>query len=140
MGITGLTMVLGGKYEEAETMDRQTLALSEAVLRREHPDTLMTMHNLAYPLAKLCCHHESFALYERACAGYYTVLREDHPTTRACCQHYAMARVHATQIQRAPVLASATPHSNIGVHTRKISKIARGLAKIGIRSSKTTSK
>ncbi|KAF2022448.1 hypothetical protein EK21DRAFT_45238, partial [Setomelanomma holmii] len=70
-----------GKYEEAEAMNRQTLALSETVLGSEHPDTLISIYCLAHLLAKLCCYHESFALYERACAGYYIVFGEDHPTT-----------------------------------------------------------
>lgn len=39
-----------------------------------------------------------------------------------------------------PALALATPDSSVGVHTGKVSKFARGLAKIGIRSSKTSSR
>ena len=35
-----------GKYEEAEQLHRQTLALTE-VLGKEHPDTLGSMNNLA---------------------------------------------------------------------------------------------
>ena len=39
-----------GKYEEAEKIYRQTLALSEKVLPKDHPDTLMSMNNLAFVL------------------------------------------------------------------------------------------
>jgi hypothetical protein len=35
-----------GKYDEAETIYRQTLALMEKVLGKEHPDTLLSMRNL----------------------------------------------------------------------------------------------
>ena len=39
-----------GKYEEAEEMHRQALALRETVLGKEHPDTLTSMNNLALVL------------------------------------------------------------------------------------------
>jgi hypothetical protein len=39
-----------GKYEQAEEMFRQALRVRETVLGKEHPDTLMSMYNLAYVL------------------------------------------------------------------------------------------
>jgi hypothetical protein len=36
-----------GKYDEAETMYRETLAARQRVLGSEHPETLMTANNLA---------------------------------------------------------------------------------------------
>lgn len=36
-----------GKYDEAEPIHRQTLALMEKVMGKEHPDTLTSMNNLA---------------------------------------------------------------------------------------------
>ncbi len=36
-----------GKYKEAEEMHGQALALRERVLGKEHPDTLLSMNNLA---------------------------------------------------------------------------------------------
>jgi hypothetical protein len=115
-----------GKYEEAEAMNRQTLALKESVLGREHPSTLTSIHCLAHLLAQLRCYPESLALYERACAGYHIVFGDNHPTTRICRQHYATARVDATQNERTPALAPATPGSNAAVHTRKVSKLQVG--------------
>jgi tetratricopeptide (TPR) repeat protein len=41
-----------GKYEEAEAMNRQTLAMREKALGREHPDTLTSVYCLAYLLAR----------------------------------------------------------------------------------------
>jgi hypothetical protein len=41
-----------GKYVGAETMDQQTLQLQEAVLGKEHPDTLASMSTLATSLRK----------------------------------------------------------------------------------------
>ena len=40
-----------GKYEEAEEMHRQVLAVKETVLGKEHPDTLTSMNNLAEVLS-----------------------------------------------------------------------------------------
>jgi hypothetical protein len=40
-----------GKNEEAEEMYRQALRLSETVLGKEHPPTVMSIYNLAYMLS-----------------------------------------------------------------------------------------
>jgi hypothetical protein len=116
-----------GKYEEAEAMNRQTLALRETVLGHEHPETLISVYCLAYLLASRHCYDESFLLYERACAAFPTVLGEDHPTTRVCRQHYSIAL--ASQKQH-------TPDSNASTQKNKSSKLSRGLARIRIKSSK----
>jgi hypothetical protein len=87
-----------GKYEEAEAMNRETLARSEKVLGREHPDTLTSVYCLAHLLVGKHCYEESLVLYKRACAGYQTVLGKDHPTTRACRQHYNEAQLHSQQV------------------------------------------
>jgi hypothetical protein len=78
-----------GKYEEAESMNRQTLARREKVLGAEHPDTLTSIYCLAHLLANQRRTDESLVLYKRACTGYSAVLGEDHPTTRACQNHYS---------------------------------------------------
>ncbi|KAF1981869.1 hypothetical protein K402DRAFT_341577, partial [Aulographum hederae CBS 113979] len=78
------------KYSEAESINRQTLARREKVLGAEHPDTLMSIYCLAHLLANQQRRtDESVVLYERACTGYSAVLGEDHPTTRACRNHYS---------------------------------------------------
>ena len=40
-----------GKYDEAEEVHGQVLALYETVLGKEHPDTLTSMNNLAEVLS-----------------------------------------------------------------------------------------
>ncbi|KAF2466639.1 uncharacterized protein BDR25DRAFT_327985 [Lindgomyces ingoldianus] len=95
--LTSMSNLAG--YEEAESMNRQTLARREKVLGPEHPDTLTSVYCLAHLLANQHCYSESLALYERACAGYQTVLGTDHPTSRTCRQHYAKATMHATEEQ-----------------------------------------
>jgi tetratricopeptide (TPR) repeat protein len=138
--MSNLALVLDsqGKYEEAEAMHRQTLARSEKVLGPEHPSTLMSIYCLAHLLTHRRRYNESLALYERACAGYQAVLGKDHPTTRACHQHYADALASHNHHQLAvfPTIADSSAHASTG----KESKLLRGLAKIGIRSSKSSAR
>jgi hypothetical protein len=108
-------------------MNRQTLALKETVLGREHPGTLMSVYGLAYLLASRHRYDESVILYERACAAHPAVLGEDYLTTRVCRQHYSEALASQKQY---------TPDSNASTHKSKSSKLSRGLAKIRIKSSK----
>jgi hypothetical protein len=72
-------------------MYRQTLARVEKMLGPEHPDTLASIYCLAHLLTQQRRYNEALALYGRACAGYQAVLGKNHPTTRACHQHYADA-------------------------------------------------
>jgi tetratricopeptide (TPR) repeat protein len=125
-----------GKYEEAELIDRQTLAQREKVLGAEHPDTLVSVYYLASVLARRHRYNESLALYERACAGLDIVFGKDHPTTHACRKHYDEAKIHATEEQYAAVFSAATPDSS--ARTSKASRLARGLARIGFKSSMTS--
>jgi tetratricopeptide (TPR) repeat protein len=121
-----------GKYEEAEAMHRQTLAMREKALGREHPSTLTSVYCLAYLLAKEHMFEESLNLYKRACDGYSKVLGEHHPTTRACQQH--RSEVVKSQ-EQSPVVFSA-PDKSVSAPTRKVSRLSRGLAHLGIGGSK----
>jgi tetratricopeptide (TPR) repeat protein len=134
--MNNLALVLNrqGKYKEAEMMHRQTLAIREKVLGYDHPDTLTSVYCLAHLLSTMCQYNESLALYKRACAGYETVLGRDHPTTQACYQHYA--KTLATEQQDQPSLSPRIADSSASMRIGKESKLLRGLAKIGIRSSK----
>ena len=127
MNEVGLALMNQGEYEAAEAMNRQTLALKETVLGREHPDTLMSVYSLAYLLASRQRYDESFVLYERASAAYPAVLGEDHPSTRLCHQHYSKALALQKQ---------GTSDSNASTQKSKSSKLSRGLARIRIKSSK----
>jgi tetratricopeptide (TPR) repeat protein len=138
--MNNLALVLDsqGKYEEAEAINRQTLARSEKVLGHEHPSTLTSTYCLAHLLTHQQRYNESLALYERACAGYEAVLGKDHPTTRACHQDYAdaLSSQEQSQLVISPLVAGSTKSARIG----KGSKLLRGLARIGIRSSKSSVK
>lgn len=91
-----------GKYEEAEAMNRRTIAQSEKVLGPEHPDTLKSVYYFARLLAKVQRFDESLMFYERACTGYRAVLGSDHPTTSKCYQHYSELRAVHKQHQHVP--------------------------------------
>jgi hypothetical protein len=134
--MSNLAFVLGsqGKYEHAEAVNWKTLARREKVLGLEHPDTLISVYCLAYLLAKQYRVDESLILYRRASSGYNTTLREDHPTTKACDQHYA--ELCALQEQNQLSGPPSTLDSGTGTYTSKRLRLSRWLAKIDIRSSK----
>lgn len=117
-----------GKYEEAESMNRQTLARREKVLGADHPDTLMSVYCLAHLLANQHRYDESVVLYKRACAGYSTVLGKDHRTTHACRQHYSkmLASQEQDELGRPPKI----PNNSVIVHAGKGSRLSRGLEDI----------
>jgi tetratricopeptide (TPR) repeat protein len=138
--MNNLALVLDnqGRYEEAEAMNRQTLAQREKVLGPEHPDTLTSVYCLAHLFALQQRYDESCILYERACAAYSAVLGNGHPTTRACSQHYS--DMLASQKQNNPATAPNAVDGGTRVCTGKLSILSRGLAKIGIKSSKLSSR
>ena len=124
-----------GKYEEAEAMSRQTLARREKVLGHEHLSTLTSVYCLANLLTHQRRYNEAFALYKRACTGYETTLGKAHSTTHACHQHYDYALASHKQHQLA--ISPITTDSSARAYAGKQSKLVRGLAKIGIGSSKS---
>ncbi|KAJ9656262.1 hypothetical protein H2201_008594 [Coniosporium apollinis] len=62
-------------------MHRQTLAAREKVLGKEHPDTLMSMNNLAVVLGSQGKYGEAEAMHKQALTGYEKVLVKEHPST-----------------------------------------------------------
>jgi hypothetical protein len=150
MSMSNLAGVLTrqSKYEEAEAMSRQTLAQREKVLGPEHLQTLNSVHSLAHLLVAQDCYYESGTLYERACDAYSSVLGANHPTTRACRQHYSQMRSSQKQFldttarevhegdARMDDSDARMNDSGTRTNTGKASKLSRGLAKMGIKDSK----
>jgi tetratricopeptide (TPR) repeat protein len=128
-----LVLACRGKYEEAILINRQSLAQFEKILGAEHPDTLMSMYCLAHLLARGRRTDESIVLYERAYTGYSAVLGENHPFTRACRKHSSELLISSEKDQR--TILPETPDYDESIHTGRISKLPRGLAKLGARSS-----
>lgn len=110
----------------------------EKVFGPEHPHTLTSVYCLAHLLASQRRCEDALALYKRACSGYEVVLGKDHPTTRSCHQHYANA-LAAEHLGQSTLLPS-TVDSSTSMRKGKESKLLRGLAKIGMRSSKELAK
>jgi hypothetical protein len=50
---------LAGEYEQARQLDEDTLARRRLVLGEDHPDTLASVGNLAFDLAKLTEHAQA---------------------------------------------------------------------------------
>jgi hypothetical protein len=111
-------------------MNRQTLALREKVLGAEHPDTLTSLYCLAHLLANMRRTDESLILYERAWIGYSAVFGEDHPTTRACRNHYS--EVLTPLEANRHTFFRKRPSSNRSINTSRELKRLRRVAKIGI--------
>jgi len=65
-----------GKYAEAEVLYRQTLQLKETVLGKEHPDTLISMMNLANS-------RKAEVLYRQMLQLKETILGKEYPDTVA---------------------------------------------------------
>ena len=115
-------------------MHRQTLATREKVLGRKYPNTLTSVYCLAYLLVKQYMFKESLNLYKRACDRYSIVLGEHYLTTRACRQH--RSEVLKSQEQSPVVFSAAALDKSVSAPTRKVSRLSRGLAHLGIRRSK----
>jgi hypothetical protein len=90
MGLLASVLFSQGKYADAEAMNRQTLEISEEVLGKTHRDTLMSFYCLAYLLQNRHKYKEASILYQRECTGYKSSLGSDHPTTKACVDHYSI--------------------------------------------------
>ncbi|ORY09124.1 hypothetical protein BCR34DRAFT_625896 [Clohesyomyces aquaticus] len=78
-----------GKYSEAKSMHRQTLATKEKVLGVDHPDTLTTMNNLALVLGRQGKYSEAESMHRQTLATSEKVLGVDHPDTLATMNNLA---------------------------------------------------
>jgi tetratricopeptide (TPR) repeat protein len=70
-----------GRYNEAETPFRQAMEMRERMLGEEHPDTLMSVSNLALVLHYQSKYEEAEIMNRRALNGRERVLGLLHPST-----------------------------------------------------------
>jgi hypothetical protein len=77
------TLYSEGRWEEAEELEVQVLETMKRVLTDEHPDTLVSMHNLAFTLQSQARHEEALALMKRCFQLRELVLSEEHPDTQS---------------------------------------------------------
>ncbi|KAI1506280.1 hypothetical protein F5X99DRAFT_129304 [Biscogniauxia marginata] len=70
-----------GKYNKAEQMHRQTLELRERVLGKEHPNTLISINNLAKVLRSQGKYEEAEQMHRQTLELRERVLGREHPNT-----------------------------------------------------------
>ena len=75
------SLVRQGKYDEAETMQREVLAVRQRVLGAEHPDTLTAASNLAASLKSQEKYDEAEKMEREVLAVRKWVLGVAHPDT-----------------------------------------------------------
>ena len=71
-----------GDYAAAEPLYRRALAIAEKTLGPDHPNTAMSLDNLAGLLASKGDYAAAEPLYRRALGIAEKALGPDHPTTR----------------------------------------------------------
>ncbi|KAL8726336.1 MAG: hypothetical protein Q9166_006784 [cf. Caloplaca sp. 2 TL-2023] len=80
MSILALALAGQRKYEEAENIQRHTVQVVQDSCGKEHPRTLMFMHNLAW-MIRYTKRDEAEELYRYVMQSKKKVLRKGHPTT-----------------------------------------------------------
>jgi len=91
-----------GRYNEAEPLQRRTLAIREKVLGPDHLSTAISLNNLAKLYRVQGRYGEAETLFHRSLAIYGRVLGSDHPDTAArlynlALLYFAMAKVPAAE-------------------------------------------
>src|SRR5204862_95934 len=70
-----------GRHTEALDLFEETLALRKTTLGRDHPDTLISMNNLANSYVELDRHADAIKLHGETLALQKAKLGLDHPST-----------------------------------------------------------
>jgi hypothetical protein len=76
------TLLEQGRYGEAEPLYLRTLPARERLLGSEHPDTLISLNNLAHLYETQGRRREAEELFLRAVTGAEKVLGWEHPNTK----------------------------------------------------------
>jgi tetratricopeptide (TPR) repeat protein len=79
-----------GQHREAEPFSRRTLAGCEKVLGKEHPDTLISMSNLALVLDRQGKYADAEEMNRRTLATSEKVLGKEHPDTLTSMSNLAL--------------------------------------------------
>jgi tetratricopeptide (TPR) repeat protein len=97
-----------GEYQEARTLDEDTLARRRRVLGEDHPDTLSSASNLAVDLYGLGEYQQARALDEDALARRRRVLGEDDRETLASANNLARDLYALGEYEKARALDEET--------------------------------
>ena len=79
-----------GKFKKAEELNRRALEERETVLEKEHPDTWMSVDNLASVLRYQSKYDAAEELHRRALKGRETVLGKEYPLTLTSVSNLAL--------------------------------------------------
>ena len=79
-----------GRYEVALKMDVAALAAQQELLGKEHPDTLVTMNNLAVVLRRRGKYEEAEEMHRQALGPQETVLGKENPDTLTSMNNLAL--------------------------------------------------
>jgi hypothetical protein len=77
-----LTYSNQGQWQEAEELEVQVMQMRKRVLGDEHPDTLLSTHNLALTLYSQARREEALVIMESCVQSRQQVLGEQHPDTQ----------------------------------------------------------
>ncbi len=105
-----LTSYEGGNYPAAEEPFTRALVIHERVLGADHPDTAMSLNNLAALYDAQGRYGEAEPLYQRALAITERILGADHPDTAAVRENYAILLRHRPHV--------AVPSPSLGQRIR----------------------
>ncbi|OAL56172.1 hypothetical protein IQ07DRAFT_498538, partial [Pyrenochaeta sp. DS3sAY3a] len=151
MSISNLasTYMNQGRWKEAEELFVQVMETRKRVLGEEHPSTLTSMNNLASTYMNQGRWKEAEELSVQVMKTRKRVLGEEHPDTLMSISNLAStyrnqgrwkeaeeleAMALGNEEQRVDATTPATPAGSMRIHTKKLSKLTRGLAKLGIKS------
>ncbi|MER5399415.1 tetratricopeptide repeat protein [Streptomyces sp. NPDC002599] len=81
LGQTAIYLTARGQAAQALPLEERALAITEAVLGPDHPDTAIRLNNLAGAFSDLGRHTEALPLAERALAITEAALGPDHSST-----------------------------------------------------------
>lgn len=125
-----------GVREEAEKLHLQAWTLREKVLGPEHPDTLMSGECIGAILFNQKRYEEATAVLRKIYAGHLVVYKLNHVYSQRCLDAYMEAMRQDRLRRRALGLEPQWPTSVERSSSRE-SRLRRGLAKLGIGSSKS---
>jgi tetratricopeptide (TPR) repeat protein len=85
---TGYYLVEHAQYEQAESLYQRALAIREQALGPNHPDTAVSLNNLAGLYDSQGNYKQAKPLFERALAIREQLLGTNHPNTKVVRQNY----------------------------------------------------
>ena len=93
-----------GRYQEAIPLAQRALAITEKARGPEHPDTAVSLNNLAMLYQAISAYAEAAPLYEQALAIIEKALGPEHPNTAIALNNLAALYVTTAAYEKAEPL------------------------------------